>query len=96
MQFRGKLVLDTSSEPLKEAPVAICFGGTHYPEKFTAELLHGKHALGTVMPKHALEFLDEELFRHIINQNKHKTIFFIGLYKLINYLLQDLLTGACL
>jgi D-aminoacyl-tRNA deacylase len=50
--------------------VSICFGGTHYPEKFTKELIEGKHALGTVIPKHALEFLDDELFSHILHQNK--------------------------
>ncbi|MBI5698047.1 MAG: D-aminoacyl-tRNA deacylase, partial [Thaumarchaeota archaeon] len=66
----AKLVLETLSEPLKEAPMAICFGGTHYPEKFTDELLQGTYALGTVMPKHALESLDKELFTHIMHQNK--------------------------
>jgi D-aminoacyl-tRNA deacylase len=50
--------------------VAICFGGTHYPEKFTNELLEGEFALGTVMPKHALEYLDDSLFEHILQQNK--------------------------
>ncbi len=70
----AKLVLETLSEPLKEAPMAICFGGTHYPEKFTDELLQGTHALGTVMPKHALEFLDRELFTHIMHQNKQAKI----------------------
>ena len=66
----ANLVLDTMSEKLKSWPVAICFGGTHYPDKFTKELLEGKHALGTVIPKHALEFLDDELFSHILKQNK--------------------------
>ena len=58
------------SKNIKSSPVAICFGGTHYPEKFTAELLGGKFALGTVVPKHALENLDENLFIHILEQNK--------------------------
>ena len=55
---------------LESFPVAICFGGTHYPEKFTQEILHGKHSLGTVIPKHALDNLDENLFQHILQQNK--------------------------
>ena len=63
------LVHQVMSQPLKENPVAICFGGTHYPSKFTDELLDGKFALGTVIPKHALDELDEELFSHIISQN---------------------------
>lgn len=69
----AQIVSDTMSEPRKEWPVAICFGGTHYPEKFTKELIEGKHALGTVVPKHALEFLDERLFGHILEQNKKAT-----------------------
>lgn len=66
----AKLVDQIMLEPIKKSPVAICFGSTHYPEKFTEELIHGKHALGTVMPKHALEFLDKKLFSHIMSQNK--------------------------
>ena len=54
-------------------PVAICFGGTHYPAKFTRELLEGRHALGTVMPKHALGSLDMEMFEHILSQNSTAT-----------------------
>jgi D-aminoacyl-tRNA deacylase len=70
----AKLVLETLSAPLRKAPIAICFGGTHYPDKFTKELIEGKHALGTVIPKHALEFLDEELFSHILTQNRQAQV----------------------
>ena len=63
------LVQQVMSQPIKEHPEAICFGGTHYPSKFTNELLEGKYSLGTVMPKRALDFLDEELFSHILTQN---------------------------
>ena len=63
------LVHQVMSQPIKEHPVAICFGGTHYPSKFTDEILEGKYSLGTVMPKHALSFLDEELLSHILAQN---------------------------
>jgi len=58
------------SENIPLNPHAICFGGTHYPEKFTNELLNGKFALGTVMPKHALDYLDEKMFSHILERNK--------------------------
>ena len=68
------LVHQVMSDTLKENPVAICFGGTHYPSKFTEQLLEGKYALGTVIPKHALENLDEQLFSHILSQNKMATI----------------------
>ena len=63
------LVHQVITQPIKENPIAICFGGTHYPSKFTNELLEGKHALGTVIPKHALDDLDEKLFSHILTQN---------------------------
>jgi D-aminoacyl-tRNA deacylase len=65
----AKLVVETLKEKQKSSPVAICFGGTHYPEKFTKELIQGKHALGTVIPKHGLDFLDQELFSHILERN---------------------------
>ncbi len=65
----ASLVHQVMTGPVEDNPVAICFGGTHYPSKFTDELLDGKFALGTVIPKHALDDLDEELFFHIIEQN---------------------------
>ncbi|MEC7711263.1 MAG: D-aminoacyl-tRNA deacylase [Thermoproteota archaeon] len=66
----AKFVVDTLEKPSNSFPFAICFGGTHYSEKFTKELLFGKYALGTVMPKHALEFLNPIFFEHIITQNQ--------------------------
>jgi len=66
----AKLVLDTYEQPATSFPFAICFGGNHYSEKFTKELLFGKYGLGTVMPKYALEFLNPQLFQHLITQNQ--------------------------
>lgn len=54
-------------------PVAICFGGTHYPVKFTDEILQGKYALGTVIPKRAISNIDEKFFEHIIKRNHMAT-----------------------
>ena len=68
-QSVAKYVDNVLSQPLPDYPVAICFGGTHYPTKFTNELLNGEYALGTVIPKHGLDFLDEELFIHIMERN---------------------------
>ena len=65
----AQLVFETLEKPIGSYPFAICFGGTHYSEKFTKELLFGKYALGTVMPKHALEFLNPVIFEHLITQN---------------------------
>ena len=63
------LVHQVMSNPIPRHPVAICFGGTHYSTKFTTEIIKGKHALGTVVPKHALEYLDEKMLRHILARN---------------------------
>lgn len=50
-------------------PYAIGFGGTHYPKKFTSMILYGEYALGTVVPRHAVEYLDESLLQHILERN---------------------------
>jgi D-aminoacyl-tRNA deacylase len=65
----AKIVAGVVSEEPKTFPVAICFGGTHYPERFTKEILEGNFALGTVVPRHALDFLDENMFSHIMKRN---------------------------
>ncbi|HJU14049.1 MAG TPA: D-aminoacyl-tRNA deacylase [Candidatus Nitrosotalea sp.] len=61
------------SEP-KKSKVALCFGGTHYPEKFNRELIEGEFALGTVIPRHALDALDGELFEHILGRNREASV----------------------
>ena len=65
----SKIVLETIQNPVSDYPFAICFGGTHYSEKFSNELINGKFALGTVMPKHAIDYLDESMFMHILKRN---------------------------
>lgn len=65
----AKIVIDTMSDTPDKHDVAICFGSNHYPEKFTKVILEDEYALGTIMPKHALEFLDHGLFSHILKRN---------------------------
>lgn len=60
-----------TSEPV---PYAICFGGTHYSQKFNSQVLHGRLGLGTVMPKHALQYLDRDLFNHVLQRNTGATV----------------------
>ena len=64
------IVVDEMLEQPKIHDVAICFGGTHYPKKFNKELIEGELALGTVIPKHALDNLNEDIFSHIVKRNK--------------------------
>ena len=65
----AEIIVNVVNNEQKTFPVAIGIGGTHYPEKFTKELLEGKHALGTVIPRHAIDFLDEDLFSHVLKRN---------------------------
>jgi len=65
----AQIVLKEMSEIPPKHDVAICFGGTHYPDKFNKELLEGDLALGTVIPKHGLDNIDTELFTHILERN---------------------------
>ena len=66
----AELVIEEVSKEPERYKVAICFGGTHYPEKFNREVVDGEFALGTVVPKHALDDLDDALFSHILDRNK--------------------------
>ncbi|SHO42491.1 D-tyrosyl-tRNA(Tyr) deacylase [Nitrosotalea sinensis] len=65
----SEVVVNTMSEKPQKNDVAICFGGTHYPSKFNKELIEGKLALGTIIPKHGLDNVDSELFDHILKRN---------------------------
>lgn len=62
-----------ASDVPQNNPVAVCFGGTHYSSKFTNEILHGPHALGTVVPKKAISHIDDKLFDHIMRRNHMAT-----------------------
>jgi D-aminoacyl-tRNA deacylase len=65
----ANIVVKEMSEKPKKHDVAICFGGTHYPDKFNKELLEGELALGTIIPKHGLDNLDSDLFDHVLTRN---------------------------
>ncbi len=48
--------------------VALGFGGTHYPQKFTEMVLESDTAFSFVAPKHALEHVDEAMFGQMIRR----------------------------
>lgn len=66
----AKIIVEEVCKEPEKHKVAICFGGTHYPQKFNKELIEGEFALGTIVPKHALDNLDDILFSHILYRNK--------------------------
>ena len=65
----GVNIMEMYRREMPKVPRAICFGGTHYPEKFTKMVLQGEYALGTIVPKHSLEYIDESMFSHILKSN---------------------------
>lgn len=70
----AELVSEVFANKLQTYPTAIAFGGTHYPEKFTDEVINGKYAIGTITPKHQLDFLDKELLQHILERNQNPKV----------------------
>lgn len=50
--------------------VALGFGGTHYPQKFTEMNLGSDFALSFVAPKHALEHVDEAMVGQMIQRTR--------------------------
>ncbi len=70
----AELVHATMQMPRSKYPTAICFGGTHYPSKFTDEIIHGNYALGTIAPKHVLGDIDQTMFDHILSKNPDASV----------------------
>ncbi|MDV3244938.1 MAG: hypothetical protein LYZ66_07200 [Nitrososphaerales archaeon] len=64
------VVADSLVESLGErkiwSRVALGFGGTHYPDKFTRLLLEGDAALSFVVPRYALKSVDPEMMGQML------------------------------
>ena len=69
----AQIIVKVMKKRQKSYPVAICFGGMHYSDKFTSELIHGEYSLGTIVPKYVFEQIDANLFSHIIERNVDAT-----------------------
>ena len=51
---------------------AIAIGGTHYPQKFNEFVLETELALGPIVPKHALEFLNDAMLEQKVRRGDQK------------------------
>jgi len=64
------VVADSLVESLSErkvwSKVALGFGGTHYPEKFSRLLVEGDVALSFIVPRYALGNVDEEMMGEML------------------------------
>lgn len=64
----AEALMESLTEKMIWSKVAIGFGGTHYPEKFTKLEVEGELAFSFVAPKYALEHLDERLVGQMIQR----------------------------
>ena len=65
----GRALMESLREKNIWSKVAIGFGGTHYPEKFTKLLIEGDMAFAFVAPKYALGNVDEKMIGQMIQRS---------------------------
>jgi len=65
----GRALMESLQEKTIWSKVAIGFGGTHYPEKFTKLLIEGDLAFAFVAPKYALANVDEKMVGQMIRRS---------------------------
>ena len=65
----GEALMESLAERRIWSKVAIGFGGTHYPEKFTKLLVEGDMAFAYVAPKYALEHVNERMVGQMLQRS---------------------------
>ena len=68
----AKALSQSANSPVREVKCAIAIGGTHYSEKFNKVLLESDIALGPIVPKYKLDYLDEAMLNQIIEKGDQK------------------------
>jgi len=61
-------LMDSLTEKKIWTKIAIGFGGTHYPEKFTKLIIEDEFALSFVAPKHVLEHVDDKMVGQMLQR----------------------------
>lgn len=61
-----------SSFELEEAQTVLGIGGPHYNEKFTRIALEGNIAFGHIIPKYAIQEIDENILRQCVEKTLEK------------------------
>ncbi len=64
----GEALIESLTEKTIWSKVAIGFGGTHYPEKFTKLVIGEDMALSFVAPKYALEHVDDRMVEQMLRR----------------------------
>jgi len=65
----GRALMESLREKKIWSDVAVGFGGTHYPEKFTRMLIEEDMAFAYVAPKYALEHVDERMVGQMMQRS---------------------------
>jgi len=65
----GRALMESLREKAIWSKVAIGFGGTHYPEKFTQLLMEGDVAFAFVAPKYALGNVDDKMVGQMVQRS---------------------------
>jgi D-aminoacyl-tRNA deacylase len=64
----GEALVESLTEKSIWSKVALGFGGTHYPEKFTRMVIEEDYAFSYVAPKYALGSIDEGMFGQMLQR----------------------------
>ncbi len=64
----AEALMESLTEKRIWSRIAVGFGGTHYPEKFTKMLLEGETAFSFIAPKHALGSVDDKMFGQMLQR----------------------------
>jgi D-aminoacyl-tRNA deacylase len=64
----AEALMESLTEKQIWSRVAIGFGGTHYPEKFTKMVIEGDTAFSFIVPKYALENIDEAIVGQMLQR----------------------------
>jgi D-aminoacyl-tRNA deacylase len=64
----GEALMESLTRKAIWGKIALGFGGTHYPEKFTKMTIEEDVAFSFVAPKYALEHIDEAMFGQMIQR----------------------------
>jgi D-aminoacyl-tRNA deacylase len=76
----GRLIAETIIEltksPINKDPVAIGIGGGHYAPRFTELALGYRINFGHMAPKYALEHLDDDILRQMVEKSGARYVYF--------------------
>ncbi len=61
-------LMDSLTEKKIWTKIAVGFGGTHYPEKFTKLMIEDEFAFSFIAPKHALEHVDDKMVGQMLQR----------------------------